>query len=411
MRLPSRLMFSLHTFCMFFCPRIFSVRRGDTRNVLFVLAGLLGCIIAAPVHAQVTHGADRWPQEKAQQWYRQQPWLVGSNYIPADADDELEMWQAATFDPKEIDRELGWAESIGMNTMRVFLHDLLWKQDPAGFTQRMNVFLTIASRHHIRPIFVLFDSCWDPYPKLGPQRPPVPGVHNSRWVQSPGAAALADPAQQQQLEAYVKGVVGAFSRDPRVLAWDVWNEPDNTNDSSYGKVELKNKVAIIFHLLPEVFAWARSAHPMQPLTSGVWHGEWAPADRLSAMNRIQLEESDIITFHNYGWPEEFELAIHELQSYHRPIICTEYMARGVGSLFDTILPIAKRYDVGAINWGFVKGQTQTYLPWDSWQRPYVNVQPAVWFHDIFYPDGKPYRAREIEIIRQLTAHGTAGTGN
>lgn len=384
------------------------VHRRYARSALIIL---IGCIAAALLRAQSAPGPDRWSQQKAQQWYRQQPWLVGSNYIPDDADNELEMWQAATFNPKEIDRELGWAQSIGMNTMRVFLHDLLWKQDPAGFTHRINEFLAIASRHHIRPIFVLFDSCWDPYPKLGPQPPPIPGIHNSRWVQSPGAIALADPSQQQRLEAYVKGVVGAFAHDPRILAWDVWNEPDNTNDSSYGKIELKNKVEIILNLLPKVFAWARSVHPMQPLTSGVWHGEWAPSDQLSLMNRIQLEESDIITFHNYGWPEDFERAIHQLQSYHRPIICTEYMARGVGSLFDTILPIAKQYHVGAINWGFVQGRTQTYLPWDSWQRPYVNVKPAVWFHDIFYPDGKPYRAREIEIIRHLTERGEVESAN
>lgn len=381
------------------------------RIALLTLCGLLCCVAATPLHAQTVHDTDRWSQQKAAQWYRQQPWLVGSNYIPAYADNELEMWQEATFNPREIDRELGWAQSIGMNTMRVFLHDLLWKQDPSGFTHRINEFLVIASRHHIRPIFVLFDSCWDPYPRLGPQPPPIPGVHNSRWVQSPGADALTDPAQQQRLEEYVKGVVGAFANDSRVLAWDVWNEPDNTNDSSYGKVELKNKVALVLHLLPQVFAWARSVNPTQPLTSGVWHGEWSPTDQLSPMNRIQLEESDIITFHNYGWPEDFERAIQQLKSYHRPILCTEYMARGVGSLFDTILPIARQYHVGAINWGLVKGRTQTYLPWDSWQRPYVKVRPAVWFHDIFYPDGRPYRVREIEIIRQLTGRGEIEVAN
>lgn len=369
------------------------------------------CGAASPAVApRVDAGAQRWSQQKAWQWYRQQPWLVGSNFVPADADNELEMWQAATFDPNEIDRELGWAQSIGMNTMRVFLHDLLWKQDPSGFKQRINTFLEIAARHHIRPIFVLFDSCWDPYPKLGPQPLPIPGVHNSRWVQSPGAEALTDPMQQARLEAYVKGVVGAFANDPRVLAWDIWNEPDNMNDAAYGKVELKNKVTYVLHLLPLAFAWARSAHPMQPLTSGVWQGTYAPFEQASEMNRIQLEESDIITFHNYGWPEDFKHAIAELKTYDRPILCTEYMARGVGSLFDTILPIARKDDIGAINWGLVKGRTQTYLPWDSWQRPYVKFKPPVWFHDVFYPDGKPYREQEIEIIRHLATEKSSTDG-
>lgn len=361
---------------------------------------LLVAVIAAPALAQ-----QRWSEAKAHEWYARQPWPVGSNYIPDDAINQLEMWQAATFDPKEIDRELGWAQGLGMNTMRVFLHDLLWHQDPDGFKQRINIFLTIAARHHIRPIFVLFDSCWDPNPKLGPQHPPIPGVHNSGWVQSPGRAALTDPAQYPRLKAYVQGVVSAFANDPRILAWDVWNEPDNTNDSSYGKEEPKNKVALILNLLPQVFAWARAENPTQPLTSGVWHGDWSTPQTLSPMARVQISQSDIITFHNYGWPEEFEARIQQLEQYHRPIICTEYMARGVGSLFDTILPIAKRHHVGAINWGFVAGKTQTYLPWDSWQRPYVLEKPPVWFHDIFYPDGKPYRQREAEIIRDATGVG------
>src|SRR5512146_2393779 len=145
----------------------------------------------------------RWTATHANAWYKTQPWLVGSNYLPDNAGNELEMWQPETFSPDQIDKELGWAQSLGMNSMRVFLHDLLWKQDPAGFTQRIDTFLAIASKHHLRPIFVLFDSCWDPNPKLGPQRNPTPGVHNSVWVQSPGAAALQDPAQYPRLEEYV----------------------------------------------------------------------------------------------------------------------------------------------------------------------------------------------------------------
>ena len=365
-------------------------------------ATILICGLLFAVCGSLAAQQSRWSEERANQWYQQQPWLVGANFVPSDADNELEMWQAATFDPKEIDREFGWAEGLGMNTMRVFLHNLLWEQDAAGFRQRMNEFLAIAQKHHIRPVFVLFDSCWDPNPALGPQRPPVPGVHNSRWVQAPGRAILADPKQYPRLKAYVEGVVGAFANDPRILAWDVWNEPDNGNESSYGRIELGNKTNLILALLPQAFAWARAVHPIQPLTSGVWTGDWSSLEKMSAMARMQIEQSDVISFHDYGWPEEFESRIHDLQQFHRPIICTEYMARGAGSTFDTILPLAKKYHVGAINWGLVKGRSQTYLPWDSWQRPYVHETPTVWFHDIFYEDGTPYRQREVEIFRALT---------
>jgi hypothetical protein len=345
----------------------------------------------------------RWTEAQANAWYQAQPWPVGANFLPSTAINELEMWQADTFDQATIDRELGWAEGIGMNTMRVFLHNLLWEQDPDGFKHRIDTFLTIAARHHIRPVFVLFDSCWEPFPKLGPQHPPIPGVHNSGWVQAPGAAILADPAQYPKLEQYVKGVVGAFANDPRILAWDVWNEPDNGNDSSTAKGEPRNKNEIVLKLVPQAFAWARSVHPVQPLTSGVWHGDWASLDVMPPMARVQIEQSDVISFHNYGWPEDFEKRVEQLEQFHRPLICTEYMARGAGSTFDTILPIAQKHRVAAINWGLVAGKSQTYLPWDSWQRPYVLQQPTIWFHDVFHPDGTLYREREGEIIRDLTS--------
>jgi hypothetical protein len=349
-----------------------------------------------------THAAERWTEAKANAWYRQQPWLTGANYIPANAINELEMWQEATFDLARIDLELGWAEGLGMNTMRVFLHDLLWQQDKDAFKRRISRYLAIADKHHIRTIFVLFDSCWDPDPKLGPQHPPKPGVHNSGWVQSPGAKALEDPSQYPRLEAYVKGVVGAFATDRRVLAWDVWNEPDNTNEFSYGSLEPNNKEVLVQALLPQVFTWARAANPTQPLTSGVWHDDSSTSEKPRPIARIQIEDSDVVSFHNYESPQKFENQIHSLEQYHRPILCTEYMARGIGSTFEGNLPIAKKYKVAAINWGLVAGKTQTFLPWDSWKKAYTDREPVLWFHEVFRIDGTPYLPEETSLFRELT---------
>jgi hypothetical protein len=345
----------------------------------------------------------RWTEQQANAWYAKQPWLVGSNYTPRSAINQLEMWQEATFDPAQIDQELGWAESLGMNTMRVFLHDLLWQQDADGFQKRIDQFLMIAAKHHIRPLFVLFDSCWDPLPHLGPQHPPIPGVHNSGWVQSPGAVALADPKQYPRLKAYVEGIVGAFAKDERILGWDIWNEPGADNAGSYAKEELKDKNARVIVLLPQAFEWAREVNPTQPLTSGVCCVDQSPdASHLGKIEQIQLRESDVVTFHNYSWPEYFKREVGWLKKYNRPVICTEFMARSVGSTFDTILPIAKEEKVGAINWGFVVGKTQTNLPWESWQHPYILAHPPVWFHEVLHPDGKPYRQAEVDLIRSLT---------
>ena len=349
--------------------------------------------------------AERWTEAKANAWYDSQPWLVGANYVPSDAINEFEMFQAATFNPALNDKELGLAESIGMNTVRVFLQDQLWASDPEGFKRRLDQFLSIAAAHHIRPMLVLFDSCWEPNPHLGPQHPPIPGVHNSGWVQSPGKERLLDRHAEPELKAYVQGVVGAFGNDPRVLAWDVWNEPNNGGKDL--PADVPAKVKRVNELLPQVFAWAREMNPQQPLTSGVWTGNWSDPAKESATTKIQLAESDVISFHNYSWPEGFEERIAELRPLHRPLICTEYMARGNGSTFDGVLPIAKRERVGAINWGLVAGKTQTYLPWDSWKRPYVGIQPTIWFHDVFHEDGQPYREREVDLMRQLTGRGTS----
>jgi Cellulase (glycosyl hydrolase family 5) len=374
------------------------------KTVLFAIAIGFSLQLAA-------QSAPRWSAEKANSWYQQQPWLVGANYIPASAINELEMWQADTFDPQQIDKELGWAESLGMNTMRVFLHDLLWEQDAKGFQQRLDQFLGIAAKHHIKPMLVLFDSCWDPMPKLGKQRAPMQGVHNSGWVQSPGAKALEDASQYPRLKSYVVGVVGAFANDPRILAWDVWNEPGGFQYGYYEQQEPKNKVELVKALLPQAFAWARSAKPSQPLTSGLWEGDWPSKKGPTPMEEIQLQNSDIITFHNYSWPEDFERRVTWLQKQGRPVICTEYMARSAGSTFDGVLPIAKKYHVGAINWGLVSGKTQTIYPWESWSHPYVLEQPQVWFHDVFKADGTPYREHEVELIRGLTGTSAPGGAN
>jgi hypothetical protein len=377
-----------------------------TTPIRLVLLGLLAGLVTSSAAA-----ADRWPADKAKAWGRDTPWLVGANYAPASAINQLEMWQADTFDPAQIDKELGWAESLGFNSMRVFLHHLLWEQDSEGFLKRMDQFLGIAEKHKIGVMFVLFDSVWDPDPKLGKQRPPEKGVHNSGWVQSPGAADLRDPTRHKLLEEYVKGVVGRFKDDKRVQVWDIWNEPDNTNDNSYGKNKLKrepaDKHALVLALLPKTFAWARAAEPSQPLTSGLWlGGHKADPARLIPIEKVQLTESDVISFHSYGKLPDMKAWVANLQKHDRPLLCTEYMARPVGSTFDPVLGYLKEQKIAAYNWGFVAGKSNTIFAWNTWQKPEPAAEPKVWFHDIFRTDGSPFDPKEVEYIRRVT--GKAG---
>lgn len=361
---------------------------------------LLLLATAFPIAAQDEPGK-RMTKKEAAEWYKSHEWPVGCNYIPSTAINQLEMWQKETFDIKTIERELGWARDLGFNTVRVFLHDLPWKEDHRDFTNRIYEFLGAAHKNRIQVMFVLFDSCWDPDPKLGKQPAPRPGLHNSGWVQSPGVAVLKDPKAWKEKEDYVKGILREFKYNPAVLAWDLWNEPDNNNASSYGKLDLDNKEAIVLPLVKQVFRWAREEKPYQPITAAPWAGDWTDEEKLSPLNRFLFDNSDIITFHRYENLERTRKQADALKRYERPILCTEYMARPFGSTFEALLPLFKDQKIGAYCWGFVSGKTQTIYPWDSWKKPY-DAEPKVWFHDILRADGKPYDAKEVEFIKETT---------
>lgn len=355
--------------------------------VLYSLFSILGCAclygqkkskekVNVPLPGKV------WSAEKANAWYAERKWLSGANYIPSNAINQLEMWQADTFDPTLIEKELGWAESIGFNTLRVFLHSVVWTQDAKGFKDRINTFLTIAERHHIQPMFVFFDDCWNKEPKPGKQPEPKPGVHNSGWMQDPGQAASTDASVYPVLEQYVKDILKSFSNDKRILLWDLYNEPGN-NDKGDSSLTL----------LTKIFGWAREVNPSQPLSAGLWKWEF------EKLNIFQLVNSDIITYHDYEDVSWHKRVVELLKVHGKPLICTEYMARTRNSRFSTIMPMLKSENVGAINWGFVAGKTNTMY---AWETPIPDgSQPIEWFHEIFFDNGQPYRQDEINLIKKM----------
>ena len=349
---------------------------------------------------------NQWSTERANEWYAAQPWLVGTNFTPSTAVNQLEMWQADSFDPASIERELALSASTGMNAHRVYLHNLLWEQDSTGFLERVEEFLRLADKHGIKTMLVLFDGVWHPQPKLGVQPAPVPHRHNSGWVQGPGADYLKDPGTYPVLEAYVKGVVRHFADDKRVVIWDIFNEPENGNQGPYGHLELEDKYDRAFDLLRAAYGWAREVNPSQPITSGVWGGfigaEGRQPDQLTGISKFMLEHSDIITFHNYDEPPVASRQVAYLQQYGRPILCTEYLARSRNNTFANLLPLFKENKIGAFNWGLVAGKTNTIYHWDSWDSTYT-AEPALWHHDIFRSDQRPYLEEEVSLIRQLTA--------
>jgi hypothetical protein len=342
-----------------------------------------------------------WSIEQATSWWEQQPWLVGCNFIPSTAINQLEMWQPDTFDLATIERELAWGAELGLNIVRVYLHDLLWDPDPDGFATRIDRFLDVSGRHGIAVMFVLFDDVWGVDAALGPQPAPYPGRHNSGWVQSPGLAALraydAEPAVARRLERYVRGVVSRFAQDERVLVWDVYNEPGgypSPRDQPVGEACLP--------LLRDVFGWVRDSSPSQPLTCGLWS---SPVKALPpSIPELQLTHSDVVSFHHYGPPEELQRECDRLRGLtDRPLLCTEYLARPLKSRFETHLPIFQERKIGAIHWGLVSGKTQTIYPWWTWFDEAPSAEPELWFHDVLRSDGSAFDREEVEFLRRYIA--------
>ena len=348
----------------------------------------------------------QWSKEKAWEWYNRQPWLVGTNFNPSTSINQLEFWQSATFDTKTIDRELGWSADLGMNLHRVYLHNLLWEQDSLGFLKRLDTYLSMAEKHKIKTMFVLLDDVWHPVPKLGKQPEPIPHVHNSGWVQAPGAEILGDTTRHKELEGYIKGITSHFANDERVLVWDVYNEPDNVAGQPERKeLEVKDKQKYSLLLLRKVMKWVREVNPSQPLTTGIWRGNidyWGTPDSLPAVDKFMIGNSDVVSFHAYdGNMDDVRRKIEELKKYGRPLLCTEYVARGGGNTFETVMPILKENKIAAINWGFVSGKSNTIYPWISWDSTFLG-EPKIWHHDILRQDGTPYSQDEVELIKELT---------
>ena len=329
----------------------------------------------------------RWSAAKASRWGDAQPWLAGCNYIPSNAINQIEMWSSDTWSPELIDKELALAEGVGFNTLRVFLSSVVWENDRDGFISRIDRFLNLCAAHGIRPHFVFFDDCWNAESHYGKQDDPKPGVHNSGWVRDPSMSLRENPATlYPRLQAYVTDVIGTYADDDRILFWDLYNEPGNSGTTGSS-----------LPLVRKAFEWARSCNPSQPLTVDVWCIGNHDYDEL---NEFSISNSDIISYHNYSDPAQHKALAEALKMYNRPVVCTEYMARTAGSTFEGIMPMLKDLNIGAINWGFVKGKTNTIYSWGDVIPS--GEEPEVWFHDIYRPDGTPFDKKEIELIRSLT---------
>ena len=290
----------------------------------------------------------------------------------------LKCGKASTWDPETIRKELGWAQSIGMNTLRVYLHDLVWADDEVGLYKRMDEFLRICDDYRVRPSFVFFDDCHYPEPKLGEQPLPVARWHNSGWRNSPArgvalrfAEGKATDEEVARLKGYVQNTIRRFANDPRVLYWELYNEPGRGNGENGDMAGAGSKSSIgekSNRLVYYSWVWARQVNPSQPICSN-------SAGSIGKMNiAINRLNSDFHSIHSYSPPDGLEKLILEYKKDGRPVVVTEWLARTRGSTVAECLPVMKKHKVGAINWGFVSGKSGTIWPWES--RRTADGKPA-----------------------------------
>lgn len=374
--------------------RLIQLQRIQIHNPVFKMRQLMimtAALLLVPVSCSRTSEEKVWSAEKADEWYSMQEWPVGCNYVPSYAINQYEFWQEETFNPEIIDKEMGMAESIGFNTLRIYLHEGLWYADKDGFKSRINEFLDLAESHGLKIIVTFFTNGGnhDKEFSLGPQPQPRPGQHNSNWIPSPGKKIIDDPSQWPKLKAYVQDILRTYKDDDRILYWCLCNEPENFKNGC----DVKD-------FMPAVYEWAWEVRPSQPLSSPVWqrpgiHGTSTKLDLVSFI----CTKSDIITFHCYSKPEEVRKMIQMLGRFDRPMVCQEYLARTNGNTFFSVLPILKENNVGAINWGLVNNKCNFHYPWGHKEG---DPEPEVWFHDIFRSDGTPYDPAEILFLKEMT---------
>ncbi|MEN8248785.1 MAG: cellulase family glycosylhydrolase [Bacteroidota bacterium] len=365
--------------------------------VIFILS-LSSCGEEEPIIENPEDTTKVWSVAKAKEWGEQQGWIVGANFIPSNAGNQLEMWQDDTWSPELIDTELGYAESIGMNTVRVYLHYFPYRDNKTAFFEKLDKFLELTDKHGIKPMLIFFDDVWDPDPVAGPQGEPTPGVHNSMWLQSPGSEILWDIERHDEVKPYVIETMTRYKDDDRVLLWDLYNEPQNTNGGSYRDL---GKEPFSLALLKKVFSWAREVNPSQPITSAVWAGDWSSADKMSEFVKTMIFNSDVVSFHSYENTDNFKQAAAPLLRMGRPVICSEYMARHMENTIPNLVPYMHEKNIGAINWGLVAGRSQTIYPWWSWDNPFT-TEPNPWFHDLLHTDGTPYDQNEIDVLLEYS---------
>ena len=351
---------------------------------------------------------ERWSEKKAWEWYNSHPWIRGCNYMSADSVNRIDQWQGLHFKErlKTTEKELGVMRDLGFNSVRIILEFVVWEKEHDSFLERFEEYISLLDKYGISAMVVLANDCMPPktelwkMPDIGEQEYDW-GYHGGRRHSQHGRHNspaphyyFDDPVLTEKYFDMVKEIVTLYKDDPRILMWDLFNEPGNSNRSGITIEPLKRMVKEV-----------RAINPSQPLTIAAWCRD-ANYEFSMPEDIFAIENSDIITYHNYGTYEEHIRIIKYLKQFNRPLINTEWLARCTGNTVFDNFPLFYLENIGCYNWGFVAGKYQTYEPYEAHWQWYNDDKNAPidftkWFHDLYRPSLRPYDPRETELIKRF----------
>lgn len=351
----------------------------------------------------------QWSKEKANAWYDARPWITGFNFYPSTTINQTEIWQEYDHERvfTDMGKELALAQSLGLNSLRTLFPFELWRVKPEVFFRHVDEFLTLCDSFGITVMPVLFDDCCTPRAQyqpmqFGPQPDPEPGYFGGSHVtcfensDEMGYNVTDDPGMEDVMRAYIHQLAEHYRDDPRIIMWNIWNEPGNSGRGSKS-----------LPMMRKVFQFMREEDVSQPLTADVFAAmpgfpfpdEYMKDPRIeSEIELAALELSDVITFHYYGDYVHTRNYIRSLQALGRPIICDEWLHRPMRSFIQTHLPLFKRERVGSYFFGFVNGKMQFNEPWE-YLKVRQDMDFKLWMHDIFHKDFRPYDEEEIAVLK------------
>ncbi len=308
---------------------------GSRMHTIVLLVGVSLALVAAPLSAQNANEQAGATIEEVPDFSQ----IRGANYVPSYASTSVGMWK--DFDPQVIDRELALARRLSLNSVRVFLPYVVYEDDPQTFLKHVERFVELSASHNIRPMFVLFDSCFGDEPSLDKADSPT-------WVNNPGYSRIGKE-HWPRIERYASDVVGSFRGDSRVLMWDIMNEPM----ADFAHVTRKERDAI-WEFCRHFCAFVKKHDPNKPITVGHAVVEYIPKT---------IDLVDVASVHSYSpyaeWLDnDLDLAFTYADRAGKPVIVSEFGNPGAGQPYEMALDVIERRKIGFYFWELMIAKVQ-----------------------------------------------------